>query len=133
VYGDWPGAPVQPTKLFVCRSSSWMPSWCDKEWLHLIALLRERAINSFKIDANVSEARPFDLQKARKLAADMRGARFSGGPSLYDDLDQCLVCIHIATDMLVSEKPSAEIKRQLDEAVDSLQSFREDLLGRGVR
>jgi hypothetical protein len=63
-YGDWPGAPTTPTKVFVCRSSTWMPSWCDPEWLKLIERLKARSPRSTDIDPIVLRTRPFDLAEA---------------------------------------------------------------------
>jgi hypothetical protein len=63
-YGDWPGAPTTPTKVFVCRSSTWMPSWCDTQWLKLIERLKARTPRSTDIDPMVLRTRPFDVEKA---------------------------------------------------------------------
>jgi hypothetical protein len=61
VYGNWPDAPLAPFKVFVCRSSPWMPSWCDEQWLQLIAFLTERPMLSTMLDEEVLQPRRFDL------------------------------------------------------------------------
>jgi hypothetical protein len=67
-YGDWLGARLSPTKVFVCRSSTWMPPWCDKEWAQLISRLKARPVRSAALEANILAPREFDVIKAAEQA-----------------------------------------------------------------
>lgn len=33
IYGDWPNGKIKAVGVFACRSSCWMPPWCDPEWM----------------------------------------------------------------------------------------------------
>jgi hypothetical protein len=43
MYGDWKGKPIKADYVFLCRSSCWMPSWCDEQWILLANLLKFRS------------------------------------------------------------------------------------------
>lgn len=59
-YGAYP-KPLEPLSVFLCRSSCWMPSWCDSQWLALRERLLERVFDkNMVIEAPyIRTARPF--------------------------------------------------------------------------
>lgn len=50
IYGDWTDAPIQADAVFICRSSCWMPSWCDDSWLKLRAAIMQRGVIPIECD-----------------------------------------------------------------------------------
>lgn len=59
IYGEWTDEPIESIYVFLCRSSCWMPSWCDDQWLSLRrTLLDYRPISKCEAPY-VMQARPF--------------------------------------------------------------------------
>lgn len=61
IYGDWPHEPIAADFVFVCRSSCWMPSWCDQEWMDLRAGLLSRQPLSVMEQDYITKPREFTV------------------------------------------------------------------------
>lgn len=48
IYGDWPDAPITTPFVFLCRSSCWMPPWCDPQFSVLRNQLTKDAVSVSK-------------------------------------------------------------------------------------
>lgn len=69
VYGFWPDKPIQADGVFLCRSSCWMPSWLDKEWLHMVETAKFICNDRKPINAPYAlRARPFEAIEFRQLS-----------------------------------------------------------------
>lgn len=65
-YGEWTQAPLSAPVVFLCRSSCWMPSWCDDQWLKLRAGLLARNPACVFEAPYITKARPFSLPVFRE-------------------------------------------------------------------
>lgn len=69
VYGKWDREPIAAPLVFLCRSSAWMPSWCDAQWLTLRqGLLARRPITRLECPY-IQTARPFERIKETPVPA----------------------------------------------------------------
>jgi hypothetical protein len=59
MYGDWPDKPIAADFVFICRSSCWMPPWCDQDWLDFRQGLLMREPMGLQEVEYVTKARPF--------------------------------------------------------------------------
>ena len=124
-YGNWPGAPTTPTKVFLCRSSTWMPSWCDSEWLTLIERLKARSPRSTDIDPMVLRTRPFDLAEAAEQGVDASVIRSLGElnphlriPSLADLSEKSLRLLALIADPSKAKEARLEASTLHDALLD---------------
>lgn len=73
-HGKWKGEPLCPLAIFLCRSSCWMPPWCDAGFIQLARKLRARTFDDNVVTGSydVEKARPFTRMEPvdwRKVAA----------------------------------------------------------------
>ncbi len=132
VYGDWHAGPICPERVFVCRSSAWMPSWCDDRWLQLIALLRKRAIASETIMPGVLEPRVFDPEQRPKVADRKERNQIVRGEWLYDELLHILMKVDDVKAMITKQECATSVAQELDLVTTLLRAFGDLLLERGM-
>lgn len=78
IYGDWPDKPIEADAVFICRSSCWMPSWLDNEWLHMIETAKLICNDNNPINAPyVMKARPFEALQFPGLAGMTGGVQIT--------------------------------------------------------
>jgi hypothetical protein len=131
VYGGWPSESLKPNRVFVCRSSDYMPPWCDREWLELAALIRRRPASSESIEPGILGPRPFDLKRAREIANGSQ--TYCSKYSIFDNWQQGMSCLYEAKDLLVYPASIETIRSRLTSAIAWLNSFREKVYHRGLR